>query len=434
MTLAALIDAGVDAAAIRAGIESLGLPGVKLSTAEVLKGGFRATHVRVEHPEQHAHRHLGDITRIIQGAAKVSAKQKDLALKIFAAVAAAEAKVHGASIDQVHFHEVGAIDSIVDIVGAAIGFDLLGADQIVASPVPTGRGQVRIAHGVCTVPTPGTAELLKGMPLVDVPVEAELTTPTGAAILKVLVDQFAALPAMKIESIGYGAGTMSFPDRANLLRIFVGTAVQSPERDVVTLLETNLDDVSGEIIGYAKLRLLEAGALDVFTIPIQMKKDRPGVLLSVLAAPSDVETMETILFAETGTFGIRKSTVERSKRSREAHQVKTAWGSVDGKLGTQSNGATIFTPEFESCAKIAASSGIPLRDVYRAAEAAFAESAIRIIAAPQDAASKSDHHHDHDHGHDHSHDHSHDHDHRHDHSHDHSHDHDHGRRKHHDHG
>lgn len=431
MTLAALIDAGVDESAIRAGIESLALPGVRLCTEEVLKGGFRATSVRVEHPEQHAHRHLGDITKIINAAGRISAKQKDLALKIFAAVAAAEAKVHGSSIDEVHFHEVGAIDSIVDIVGAAIGFDLLGAEQIVCGPVPTGRGQVRIAHGVCTVPTPGTAELLRGIPLVDVPIDAELTTPTGAAILKVLVDRFAALPPMKIDSIGYGAGTMSFPDRANLLRIFVGSVVASPERDVVTLLEANLDDVSGEVVGYAKRKLLEAGALDVFTTPIQMKKDRPGVILSVIATPKDVERLEAILFAETGTFGIRKSTLERTKRARIAHAVETTWGPITGKIGAQPGGATIFTPEFESCAEIAAAKGVPLREVYRAAESAYLQSSPQAIPMTV-AAVKSDHHHDHDHSrhHDHSHDHAHDHS----HSHDHSHDHDHGRGHHHDHG
>ncbi len=244
MTLAALMDAGVDPKAIKAGIDSMGLEGVEILIETVIKGGFRALHVRVEHPEQHAHRHLSDVHELIDRGDAITPPQKDLAKQIFAAVAKAEAKVHGMSVDEVHFHEVGAIDSIVDIVGAAIGFDLLAADQIVCSPLPPGRGQVKIDHGICTVPTPGTAELLKGIPLVDIPVEAELTTPTGAAIVTTLVDRFGPLPEMTIERIGYGAGTRDFPSRANLLRLFVGTATVSGETDQVALLETNLDDVS----------------------------------------------------------------------------------------------------------------------------------------------------------------------------------------------
>jgi pyridinium-3,5-bisthiocarboxylic acid mononucleotide nickel chelatase len=420
MTLGALIDAGVDAAIIRSAIDSLGLPGVKLTTNTVVKQGFRATAVRIEHPEQHAHRHLADIHAIIDRAAGVTPSQKDLARRIFGAVAEAEARVHGTTIDRIHFHEVGAIDSIVDIIGAAVGFDVLGADQVIASRVPTGRGQVRIDHGICTVPTPGTAELLKGIPLVDVPIDAELTTPTGAAILKTVVDRFGPLPEMAIQSIGYGAGTKDFPERANLLRLFVGTAEPRPESDYVTLLETNLDDVSAEIIGFAKRRLLEAGALDVFSSPIQMKKDRPGTLVSVLSRMGDVEKLESILFDETGTFGIRKMVVERSKRSRRDHTVQTAWGPVRGKLGWRQGEECLFTPEFEDCAQLATKHGVPLREIYRAAESAFQPSAV-AAAPPQPHSHRHDHDsHAHDHGHDHSHDHGHSHD------HDHPHDHHHG--------
>jgi len=376
-----------------------------------MKGDFRAKHIRIDHPEQHAHRHLGDIVELIDGAAAISEPQRSLAKKIFHDVAAAEAKVHGATVEQVHFHEVGAIDSIVDIVGAAIGFDLLGADTIVCSPLPTGRGQIRIAHGICTVPAPGTAELLKGIPLIDVPIEAELTTPTGAAIVANVVDHFGALPQMQIEEVGYGAGTKDFPQRANLLRIFVGTATASPDIDFVTLLETNLDDVSGEVIGYTRQKLFEAGALDVYAVPIQMKKERPGSLLSVICRPADREQMETILFDETGTFGIRHHVLQRSKRSRDVHTVETVWGPVQGKIGWRHGEAAIFTPEFEACARVAEKHGVPLREVYRAAEAAYHPPSIEDDSAGP-------HGHEHDHGH--SHDHSHDHD------HDHSHDHDHG--------
>lgn len=407
MTLGALIDAGVDAAIIRAAVDSLGLEGVKLVTQTVMKQGFRATSVRVEHPEQHAHRHLADIHAIIDQAAGLTPRQRDLARRIFGAVAEAEARVHGTSVDHIHFHEVGAIDSIVDIIGAAVGFDVLGADQIVASRVPTGRGQVRIDHGICTVPTPGTAELLKGIPLVDVPIDAELTTPTGAAILKTVVDRFGPLPEMSIQSIGYGAGTKDFPERANMLRLFVGTAAPRPETDYVTLLETNVDDVTAEVIGYAKRRLMEAGALDVFSTPIQMKKDRPGTLVSVLASMGDVEKLESILFDETGTFGVRRTVVERSKRSRREHTVQTAWGPVRGKLGWRQGEECVFTPEFDDCARLASEQHVALREIYRAAESAFQPSV--VPAAPHEP-----HTHRHDHGshpHDHSHDHGHDHNH-----------------------
>lgn len=402
MTVAALVEAGVDFAAIRAGIESLGLPQVRVETRQVIRCGFRATHLSIDHPEQHAHRHLAEICQIIDGARALAPAQKELARRIFTAIAEAEAKVHGSTLDQVHFHEVGAIDSIVDIVAAAIGFDLLGVEQVIASPVPTGRGRVTIAHGVCTVPTPGTAELLKGIPLADVPIDAELTTPTGAAILRAVVSRFGPLPPMTIESIGYGAGTKDFPNRANVLRILVGHAAAGQSSDEVWLLETNLDDVPGEIIGYARQKLLAAGALDVFTVPIQMKKGRPGVLLSVIAKLGDRERLESIVFAETATFGIRRRLVERSKRDRQACEVETAWGAIRGKLGKLGE-QVVFTPEYESCAAAAARFNVPLRDVYRDAESAFARRPVAFTGSATSSQSPpaESRSHDHDHGHEH---------------------------------
>lgn len=439
MTVAALIDAGVDEQALRAAIESLGLPGVTFATRPVMRCAFRARHLQIQHPEQHAHRHLSDIVKIVETATGLTPRQKSLALRIFEAIAAAEAKVHGTTIEKIHFHEVGAIDSIVDIVAAAVGFDLLGAEEIISSPVPTGRGQVTIAHGLCPVPTPGTAELLKGIPLVDVPVDAELTTPTGAAILKTLVTRFGPLPEMTFEQVGYGAGTKDFPDRANVLRLIVGTTAGEPLSDQVFVLETNLDDVPGEILGYTKQKLLAAGALDVYSASIQMKKDRPAVLLSVICTPADRERLEAMLFAETATFGIRRYVVERSKRARATCLVETPWGAVAGKLGAH-KASVVFTPEFDACAKLAAQYAVPLRDVYRAAEMAFEQNRNDLSAAllgeptkPQtpergahDHGTAHDHEHDHshdDHEHSHDHDHSHDHGHSHDHDHDHSHDH-----------
>jgi uncharacterized protein (TIGR00299 family) protein len=423
MMLGALLDVGVPVEEVRAAIDALHLPGVRLDVREVLKGGFRATKVDVQHPEQHAHRHLTDIRRILEGAGPaLTPPQRELALEIFEAVAEAEARVHGTTVDEVHFHEVGAIDSIVDIVGTAVGFDLLQADLVTCSRIPTGRGQVRIAHGVCPLPAPGTAELLQGIPLVDVPIEAELTTPTGAAIVRVLVDAFGALPEMTIEAVGYGAGTRDFPERANVLRLFVGESAESPYRDVVCLLETNLDDVTGEVIGHARHRLLEAGALDVYTTPIQMKKDRPGVLLSVLCRPHEAEGIESLLFTETGTLGIRRATLERSKQARAQCTVHTPWGPVQGKIAWRPGHPLQFTPEYSDCARLAEEAGIPLRDALRAAAAAFDADEIKLPpdAAQALAATHSHHHahslqqvHDHDHDHDHRHDHDHDHDHHH---------------------
>ncbi|MFM7161036.1 MAG: nickel pincer cofactor biosynthesis protein LarC, partial [Planctomycetaceae bacterium] len=371
MTVAALVDAGVPAAAICDGIAGLGLPGVRLEFHEVMRCAFRAKHLKILHPEQHAHRHLSDIVAILDRG-RLTARQRQLAGSIFREIAHAEATVHGTTIDQIHFHEVGAIDSIVDIVAAAIGFDLLGVEQVVSSPVPTGRGQVRIAHGVCSVPTPGTAELLKGIPLVDVPIPCELTTPTGAAILKVVVDRFGPLPAMAIDKIGHGAGTREFPDRANMLRILVGELVDVPGgqlADEVLMLETNLDDVAGEVLGYARQRLMESGALDVIAIPAQMKKDRPAIQLQVVCRSTDAERLAAIIFRETETFGIRLSPRQRWIRRRATVDVQTPFGTVAVKLGQVAAGQ-VCTPEYEDCARLARQLDVPLIKVLRAAREA----------------------------------------------------------------
>jgi uncharacterized protein (TIGR00299 family) protein len=417
MTLAALIDAGVDQQAIRAAIESLKLPDVQLRVETVIKNGFRATHVLVDHPEQHAHRHFSDICSILDQADGLTDRQRNLARQLFEAVAKSEARVHGSTMEKVHFHEVGAVDSIVDIVGAAVGFDLLNVDRIVCNAIPTGRGYVHIDHGICPVPAPGTAEILKGIPLADVPIDAELTTPTGAAIVKVLADSFGTLPAMTIDAVGYGAGTMTFAERANILRIFVGTVAADADTDFVTLLETNIDDATGETIGHTTGLLQNHGALDVWVTAVQMKKNRPGSIVSVLCKPEDSRQLEDILFKETGTLGVRRTTVERRKQFRDIVTVETPWGPVTGKRAWISGSPAAFAPEFEDCAAVAKSSGVPLRDIYRAAESAF-----RDTQPTTSPTSQTPHDHDHDHHtHDHDH-HSHDHDH---HGHDHDHDHHH---------
>lgn len=414
MTLAALLDAGVEESLIQAAIASLNLPEVELKVTEVMQSCFRAKYIQVHHPEQHAHRHYSDIVQILDKAFGLPASARELAREIFLAVAQAEAKVHGTDVEKIHFHEVGAIDSIVDIVGAAVGFDALGCDRIYCSPIPTGRGQVTIDHGVCSVPTPGTAELLKGIPLQDVPLVAELTTPTGAAIVKTVVDQFGPLPAMTIREIGYGAGTMRFASRANLLRLFLGQAQQAAQTDEVCLLETNLDDVSAEVIGYTQERLFIAGAKDVFTVPIAMKKNRPAVQLSVLCEPALREKLEQIIFAETGTLGIRRHSLLRSTQQRQPHTVVTPFGPVLGKLAWLAERRPTFSPEFESCREIAESAQRSLRDVYRSAIVAFeqnqpeekSEKPVQPLSPEPMTSDEDHHHHDHDHhGHDHDHHH-----------------------------
>lgn len=371
MTLGALVDAGVDLAAIQAGIDSLGLPSVRLVSEEVKRKGFRGLKVTVQHEPEHAHRHLHHITEKIDASTVLTPAQKDLAKRIFTRLGEAEAKVHGTTIRKVHFHEVGAVDSIADIVGSAIGLTLLGVDRIVCSPIPTGTGFIEIEHGRVSVPAPATTELLTGIPLAPSIVACELTTPTGAAIVAAVADEFGPLPPMRMTRVGLGAGDRDMKEQANLLRLILGEADSRVVSDQVWVLETNLDDISGEVIGHTTTKLLEAGALDVYTTSIQMKKNRPGVLLSVLAGGDLLPKLEKMIFRETGTLGIRRWQACRHKLERREHQVQTAWGAIDGKLAVLSDGSTSFSPEFESCKKIAEQQGIPLKDVYERAMRAF---------------------------------------------------------------
>ena len=370
MTLGALVDAGVDLAAIQQGIDSLGLPSCRLTTAEVKRHGFRACNLTVEHEPEHVHRHLHHITDMID-ASSLSERQQKMAKAIFTKLGEAEAKVHGSTIEKVHFHEVGAVDSIADIVGAAIGIDLLGVDRIVFSPIPTGHGFIKIAHGRCSIPAPATAELLQGIPLARCDVEAELTTPTGAAIAATLADEFGPLPSMSIQTIGYGAGDKDFKEQGNILRLLVGTTDGQGLSDQIEVLETNLDDVSGEVIGHTTQALLKAGALDVYTTPIQMKKNRPATKLTVLCAASLRSAIESLLFRETTTLGIRRWTATRSKLRRESVTVETTYGPVSGKQISMLDGTERFSPEFDVCQAIAREKEIPLQEVMDAARVGF---------------------------------------------------------------
>ncbi len=367
MTLGALVDAGADLGAISDGVASLGLPGLQIVAAEVKKKGFRATQITIEHEPEHAHRHLHQITDMIDAGA-LTPPQKELAKRIFTLLGEAEAKVHGTTVRKVHFHEVGAIDSIADIVGAAIGFDSLGVERVVCSPIPTGCGFIEIAHGRVSVPAPATAELLKGVPLAASDVEAELTTPTGAAIVAALAQSFGPVPPMTIEKIGYGAGQRDLESQPNLLRLLVGEAVGVRASEQVWVLATNLDDISGEMIGHTCERLLAAGALDVTTTPVQMKKNRPGVTVTVLCAKGEIEKLEAIVFQETGTLGIRRWPVERHTLKREQQTVETDWGPIEGVVAHLDESTRRFSPEYESCRRVAAQRALPLHVVYEAAE------------------------------------------------------------------
>ncbi len=373
MTLGALVDAGADIGQLNAAVQSLGLAGCRLVAREVRKHGFRATQVVVEHDPERGHRHLHHILAMIDRSG-LGERPKHLARRIFTRLAEAEARVHGVSIEKVHFHEVGAADSIADIVGTAVGWDLLGIERAVAAPVPTGSGKVRIAHGEVSVPAPATAELLRGIPLAESHVPCELTTPTGAAILAELASAFGPLPAMTVERIGCGAGQRDLETQPNILRLLIGTAdAPAPRADAepVWVLETNIDDLSGQLIGYCTARLWDAGALDVYTTAIQMKKNRPGVKLSVLCPQSRIDAIEQILFSETTTLGIRRWPVQRHVLARRAHTVQTPWGPVEGKVGWQPGGPPRFAPEFEACQRIALERNVPLRQVVEAAQRAF---------------------------------------------------------------
>jgi len=373
MTLAALFDAGVDPEAVRAVLDSFGLP-ITLEIELVKRNGIAANYVNVVAPDQEDYRFLPDVEAILNKG-KMSDRQRSLALSIFRKLAEAEAAVHGMPVERVHFHEVGALDSIADIAGAAVAIDLLNVERITCRSVPPGSGTVKCAHGLMPVPAPATAMLLKGMPLAKAPVTGELVTPTGAAILATVVNEFTDQPAMTVERIGCGAGRKDFIEQPNVLRVFLGTSSNaSPgDADTVTVLETNLDDVPGELVGYCVERLFAAGALDVFTVPIQMKKNRPGVLLSVIARPETAGALEAILFRETGTFGVRRHTTSRSKMGREAVTVGTPWGPVRAKRGWRGD-VEVVTPEYEDCARVARENDVPLREVYAAVTSAGARS------------------------------------------------------------
>jgi len=377
MTLGALIDLGVSADAIQSGIRSMGLEDIRIVPAVIKKAGFRAVHVKIEHPPEHAHRHLHHIEAMIDRGNEIAAEAKLIAKRIFGLIGAAEAKMHNTTIQKVHFHEVGAIDSIADIVGAAIGFHQLGIERFESSAVPTGCGSIQIAHGMVSIPAPATAELLCGIPVLSSSIERELTTPTGAAILKAMASRFGPMPSMKLQAVGYGAGTYDLPGQANILRIAIGESDvdassirQSPiplEHDHVVVLETNIDDSTAEDLADCSRQLFEAGALDVYQSPCVMKKGRIGVMLTVICSPTRVLSLEHVLFTQSSTIGVRRYRAERDKLVREQITIETSFGPVAAKVVQLASGQSRMTVEYEDARDLAAKCNTTLAEVRQAA-------------------------------------------------------------------
>ena len=358
MTLGALIDLGADPNSIQAAVQSMGLPELRIETAEVKKCGFRAVSVSILHPPEHAHRHLHHITEMIDQASDIDAGAKQTAHRIFHQLAEAEAKVHGTTLQKVHFHEVGAIDSIADIVGSAVALQSLGIERISASPVPTGTGSITIAHGRVSVPAPATAELLAGIPIATSNIDAELTTPTGAAILKACASSFGPLPEMTIDAVGYGAGNRDLDEQANVLRVMLGKSNDSlsgVQSDQVVVLETNIDDATPQQLADCADRLLAAGALDVVQLPCTMKKGRAAVVLTVIASDADAGNLEQIMFQHSTSIGIRRSHVSRHKLHRQQTTVETKFGTVRVKVVTLPDGNQRATAEDDDVRTLAAS-------------------------------------------------------------------------------
>ncbi len=326
-------------------------------------------------PQEHEpSRGLKQIREIIRKAA-ISESAKRTAIAIFEALGKAEAKIHDTDSEKVHFHEVGAVDAMVDILCASVGAEALGVDEIVCSPLNVGGGTVECAHGVLPVPVPATVELLQGAPVYSSGIQVELVTPTGAAIVKTLAKRFAPFPAMTIENSGYGAGTRDFPGHANVVRLTIGESqavfAQNTLQETISVLEANLDDLNPQVFGYVVEQLLDAGALDTFAVPVQMKKNRPGMLLTVLSKPEDASKLSQIIFTETSTLGVRRREEQRQTLARKWINVATRWGDIRVKVASMNGTITNYAPEYEDCKKIAAENHVPLKSVMNEAMEAY---------------------------------------------------------------
>jgi pyridinium-3,5-bisthiocarboxylic acid mononucleotide nickel chelatase len=371
MILGALVGAGVDPRALIDQLKLLNVGGWEIVFERVDRSGLSATYAKVKTEHEHAHRHLSDILQIIYESG-LNQQVKDRAALIFSKLAEAEAHIHNLPVEKIHFHEVGALDAILDVCGAAIGFDLLRIEHFVSSPLRVGFGMMDMAHGRFPIPPPAVAELLKGKPIYAGEIEGEFVTPTGAAIIVSVCDRFEQLPQIQLTATGYGAGSRDPKGFPNALRVLVGeserTDAEADER--LLMIETNIDDMSPQLFGHVMDRAFEFGARDCYFTSVQMKKNRPGMLLSILCRPNEREKFLQLLFAETTTIGARSYEVERRALPRQTVRVQTKFGAIDVKV-VHSNGDVRAMPEFEQCRGVALESGVALREVQDAARAAY---------------------------------------------------------------
>ncbi len=394
MILGALLDAGLPLDGLRDALGSLALDREAVWTERVTRAGVSATKLRVrgegpspdhvhdhgsghihvhgsDHEHGHAeHRTLAEIFQLIDGAA-LSTRAKQRAQALFTQLADAEAAIHDTPVDKVHLHEVGALDSIIDIVGTVYALEALGVERVVASPLNVGSGSIRSAHGLYPVPAPATTRLLQGAPIYAGPQHGELVTPTGALLITAYADSFGPLPPMRLEHVGYGAGTRDPHDTPNVLRVLIGESGESGPAHRVVVIEAEIDDMNPQIFGTLMSRLLAEGALDVYYTSIQMKKNRPGTLLSIIAPPEARERLTTIVFRETTTIGVRHREMDRECLARESLAVETPFGPVRVKIARRHGELMNASPEFEDCARVAATHGRPVKDVQAAAVKAY---------------------------------------------------------------
>jgi len=371
MILGAAVGAGVDAKALREQLSLLNIEGFSLDFETVDKSGLSATLARVHTVHEHKHRHLSDIEKIISNS-QLAPGVKQRSIAVFTRLAEAEAHVHNEPIERVHFHEVGALDAIVDVVGAAICFELLNIERFVCSPLHVGSGTVEMSHGRFPVPPPAVAELLKGVPYYSTDIKGELVTPTGAAIITTLCSEYGPMPLMKAQQTGYGAGARDYEKFPNALRVIVGETAptRNPEEQLL-MIETNIDDASPQIIGHVMDRAFALGARDCYFTPVQMKKNRPGVLLSILCDRDLKEAVMEMLFNETTTLGVRSYEVARRALERRMVTVQTAYGPIDVKVGNLNGRVVNVMPEFDQCREAASRAGVALKEVEEAARLAL---------------------------------------------------------------
>ena len=379
MILGALVDAGLDIGELETELGKLGISGYRIKAKKTARKGIAGTKLSVEVSDRTTERKLRDIVEILDGS-ELDDSVKELSKQTFTEMARVEATIHGKSIDDIHLHEVGSLDAIIDVVGAFAGLNKLGIEAAYCSKIHVGTGFLECRHGTLPVPAPATLAMLKGIPIYSTGIEAELATPTGVCIMKALCKGFGIMPEMKVEEVGYGAGSREL-EIPNLLRVYVGedpagedTAGEDTgggyQQDEAILIETNIDDMKPELLAYACEALLEQGALDVFTTPISMKKNRPGTMVSVLTTRGKLNEVLSTIFAETTTLGVRIHSLERQKLSKEIISVKTRFGEIRVKIGKTGNQVKNIAPEYESCKSVAVRQGIPLKDVYDEAQAA----------------------------------------------------------------